>query len=175
MLHPISTHAPARGATGAAESAGADGADFNPRSRTGSDLGLLLRMSRRKYFNPRSRTGSDDNMTQATLYIGLFQPTLPHGERRAADCAAVRQRQISTHAPARGATRGKSRRHPVFDISTHAPARGATNAVRLLGLQVKISTHAPARGATGTTAPTATYGQFQPTLPHGERLGGQGR
>ena len=79
--------------------------------------------------------------------------------------------EISTHAPARGATRVQLDTGRNWCISTHAPARGATRMVlavlRELGdfnprpctrsdvgcssylrLTLLISTHAPARGAT---------------------------
>ena len=84
---------------------------------------------------------------------------------------AVKACQVSTHAPARGATPFVSARDVLTVVSTHAPARGATrptassailparfqltrprgarperNTILLLG--TKVSTHAPARGAT---------------------------
>ncbi len=124
--------------------------NFNPRSRTGSDLhpkpGSLLH----PYFNPRSRTGSDQPaafpalsavisthapaqgatvlMCRISALVILFQPTLPHRERRGA---------------------GLNRQFAVY-ISTHAPAQGATCCL----------THHP--------MPTSP---FQPTLPHRERPG----
>ena len=59
--------------------------------------------------------------------IELFQPTLPHGERLAQQAMQKTDEEISTHAPARGATLFVA---SVFiyqcNISTHAPARGAT-------------------------------------------------
>ena len=83
----------------------------------------------------------------------------------------------------------------VCDISTHAPARGATNLdgktenagdkfqptlphgerldlCELYSKTSPISTHAPARGATsaGDVRGNREKVSFQPTLPHGERL-----
>ncbi len=80
--------------------------------------------------------------------------------------------EISTHAPARGATSAHLSRTARMQISTHAPARGATidggydengheflltplrEGRRGAGMkfykQITISTHAPARGATGS-------------------------
>ena len=56
---------------------------------------------------------------------------------------------ISTHAPARGATIDAMNCGFRSIISTHAPARGATLSVFQLDAgQIGISTHAPARGAT---------------------------
>ena len=77
-------------------------------------------------FNPRSRKGSDYFL-------------------RRLRCGPI----ISTHAPARGATRTEVVPYQSIEISTHAPARGAT-IVRLghFFIVCYISTHAPARGAT---------------------------
>ena len=102
----VSIHAPAWGATPTVLAALAVMWGFNPRSRMGSDVkGLAMR---RKFdsFNPRSRMGSDPlkkSMNDATACFnprsrmgsdniqmkfkiwskGVFQSTLPHGERLA--------------------------------------------------------------------------------------------
>ncbi len=88
--------------------------------------------------------------------------------------------KISTHAPARGATKRIVNAAKEYKISTHAPARGATYVDRsrlpeeqifqptllheerpLLRLRIprcrKISTHAPARGATDLIRYTALH------------------
>ena len=100
---------------------------FNPRSRTGSDLGLTYPGIRcNSDFNPRSRTGSDPPMrrsarsstaisthapAQGATLAGsagggrpVFQPTLPHRERREPGYTTDGSNGISTHAPAQGAT-----------------------------------------------------------------------
>ena len=57
--------------------------------------------------------------------------------------------EISTHAPAGGATSISTAALAVSSISTHAPAGGATQpALQLLLSGLQISTHAPAGGAT---------------------------
>ena len=56
------------------------------------------------------------------------------------------------------------------DISTHAPAQGATSVPSALPQASSISTHAPAQGATVVTAADMSGIIFQPTLPHRERL-----
>ena len=99
----ISIHAPARGATCVTPSAFTISADFNPRSREGSDA---IRQGHREpfsYFNPRSREGSD-----LPPWILLYSS------------------KISIHAPARGATFPRGHDRHVDRISIHAPARGAT-------------------------------------------------
>src|SRR5687767_2640955 len=101
-------------------------------------------------FNSRSRARSD------AVPAGAFDPL-----------------EVSTHAPARGATglrlyaaahrarfnsRSRARSDgapsatfpPQLAVSTHAPARGATTpALRTLRRR-RVSTHAPARGATSS-------------------------
>ena len=149
--------------------------DFNPRSRKGSDLFVLLPYSRRTYFNPRSRKGSDLR-----------------------DANKITKRvPISIHAPARGATRYSLIYYACSSISIHAPARGATweqfkadvataifqstlpQGERLFcaaggPVDNKISIHAPARGATGMEPISVYLTQFQSTLPQGERQSGCG-
>ena len=100
---------------------------------------------------------------------------------------------ISIHAPTRGATPGTKLNtkwtqfqstlprgeRPYIDfthyklrcISIHAPARGATGAIQSFLGVIVISIHAPARGATRYMIAGETYpGEFQSTLPRGERL-----
>ncbi len=55
----ISIHAPARGATHKRLTSEDKLANFNPRSREGSDSGKGHIVARKKDFNPRSREGSD--------------------------------------------------------------------------------------------------------------------
>ena len=56
------------------------------------------------YFNPRSREGSDRYQFYIYSPLVQFQSTLPRGERRVYGKDGHRQRAISIHAPARGAT-----------------------------------------------------------------------
>ena len=78
----ISIHAPAKGATKQHRSTQPPNSYFNPRSREGSDTTSTSRTMQPSNFNPRSREGSD--MDAAEL------------ERM--------HRDISIHAPAKGAT-----------------------------------------------------------------------
>ena len=77
----ISIHAPARGATESNEGLFYLLYNFNPRSREGSDIPIVVYGLRLRDFNPRSREGSDMSQT--------------HEPQR---------RSISIHASARGAT-----------------------------------------------------------------------
>ena len=55
----VSTHAPARGATGIRKGQEGDRMSFNPRTRTGCDAECALPSSALRSFNPRTRTGCD--------------------------------------------------------------------------------------------------------------------
>ena len=79
-------------------------------------------------------------------HFGIFQSTLPHGERLHAQMVR-HMSMISIHAPTRGATYGATVCWLGFFISIHAPTRGATEVCLCIFL-----THV-----------------FQSTLPHGER------
>ena len=101
---------------------------------------------------------------------GLFQSTLPRGERRPMPFDPAIHPQVSIHAPARGATRHhnlQSLQYLCFNprsragsdnmeyvaqvnnlVSIHAPARGATTIQQRAYKPSKVSIHAPARGAT---------------------------
>ena len=78
----VSIHAPAWGATFAA--------DCRRRSRC--------------CFNPRARVGRDANSERSSLPAVAFQSTRPRGARRADDVQAPRSTAVSIHAPAWGAT-----------------------------------------------------------------------
>ena len=123
----LSIHAPVRGATFLISSTAAFSLPFNPRSRAGSDIisghrstGSMHfqstlpcgeRHSRhdiqfpRHAFNPRSRAGSDAKGSSTDNKISGFQSTLPCGERPDKDKIYERLRDLSIHAPVRGATR----------------------------------------------------------------------
>ena len=56
--------------------------NFNPRSREGSDKGNSVCNSAFQDFNPRSREGSDGTKVNTWMILYLFQSTLPRRERR---------------------------------------------------------------------------------------------
>ena len=108
----ISIHAPAWGATRGGAGAGGQSADFNPRSRMGSDWNPFLPLPANItisihapawgatnlavqhdipcfYFNPRSRMGSDHWDTGGYAKLGGFQSTLPHGERPVSSVSVI--------------------------------------------------------------------------------------
>ncbi len=103
-----------------------DARDFNPRSREGSDGCIRTDYPDARDFNPRSREGSDRGQCSITVYIPVFQSTLPRGERLMDSLGARDVYIISIHAPARGATTDYEVDNSLYLISIHAPARGAT-------------------------------------------------
>ena len=80
--------------------------------------------------------------------------------------------KISIHAPARGATGIPAAGRPSFRYF-NPRSREGSDGTRCLTfrIQPRISIHAPARGATRWVENRVRlYGQFQSTLPRGERL-----
>ena len=138
---PISIHAPARGATPLTSPSCIASANFNPRSREGSDSTLHISRYRHtisihapargatlqswhsyrslRNFNPRSREGSDELNAYERIRYLRFQSTLPRGERRTVTIADRDGNKISIHAPARGATSILSKIHPMFLTISH--------------------------------------------------------
>ena len=126
---------------------GGDQADFNPRSRTGSDYSRWSATSQVEISTHAPAQGA--TLGWATLpWPVIFQPTLPHRERPFSRRKDARESVISTHAPAQGATYANQRNGRPKRISTHAPAQGATLFSVWWTRLAEISTHAPAQGAT---------------------------
>ena len=194
---PVSTHAPARGATREHQSQTPIGLCFNPRAREGRDPPpLASNPSEGRRFNPRAREGRDATArpvkgfsgavsthapargaTSSEHYMLLqlaakFQPTRPRGARPAEALQQLIKAGLFQPTRPRGA-RPESREDQITlaAVSTHAPARGATSPRRCLpSTATVVSTHAPARGATFFAAPMhAPRYQFQPTRPRGAR------
>ena len=121
-------------------------ADFNPRSREGSDQWLPILFVHSKISIHAPARGATE-VFRITPSMKLFQSTLPRGERR-------------------------SRRQRLFEIariSIHAPASGATVTMVRMAKMVKISIHAPASGATLEVVEVVRRRVFQSTLPRVER------
>ena len=76
---------------------------FNPRTRTVRPIrpaSPCVRVG----FNPRTRTGCDSSFSKPVQTTWTFQPTHPHGVRPADRDYHIGSDEVSTHAPARGAT-----------------------------------------------------------------------
>ncbi len=122
---------------------------FDPRSREGSDIieatsplpstwfrSTLPRRERRCStptasccirFDPRSREGSDFSSGTSSGVSSGFDPR----SREGSDARHVRNwqafRDVSIHAPAKGATGSPCPQRGPVEVSIHAPAKGATS------------------------------------------------
>ncbi len=144
----VSTHAPARGATIPCQSFVLLQKGFNPRARTGRDRSRSTAPDRPACFNPRARTGRDTLRRRNCPFPLQFQPTRPHGARPAANLRSIAAAKFQPTRPHGARQPHRHRRGLGRDVSTHAPARGATAVAFLVAYAVAVSTHAPARGAT---------------------------
>ena len=120
-------------------------------------------------FNPRSREGSDHPLAPHRNTSHKFQSTLPRRERHYKGFTCKFTAKISIHAPAKGATRLLLGRTYKRRISIHAPAKGATCSSFLCCPVKQISIHAPAKGATLFCLARKPKTKFQSTLPRRER------
>ena len=143
---------------------------FNPRAREGRDIVCVGLDLRRRSFNPRAREGRDARIQRPGAQKELFQPTRPRGARP--DSNATYNISLGFNPRARegrdccGWTPRKRQ-----TVSTHAPARGATRDRHISCGGRRVSTHAPARGATCNMGPCEhRHLMFQPTRPRGARL-----
>ena len=167
----VSIHAPARGATRQRREAVPVRHSFNPRTRTGCDGSPLDYATIEQMFQSthphgvRQDTHSSRSMIcafQSThphgvrpmllwlySYNNVFQSTHPHGVRQSCSHKKRRKKNVSIHAPARGATCDHCYGYHYFTC---------------------VSIHAPARGATATLSITIQIPHlFQSTHPHGVR------
>ena len=103
-------------------------------------------------FNPRTREGCDSSDMLRDMFKEEFQSTHPRGVRPKFIFIFTYCRNVSIHAPARGATLPFEEKVKVFNVSIHAPARGATLIINDKANGIDVSIHAPARGATLLTA-----------------------
>ncbi len=101
-------------------------ADFNPRSREGSDcLSSILQMLL-WYFNPRSREGSDYQKFPLIPSTKGFQSTLPRRERLSFQYPANAALVFQSTLPRRERLNCTGCQCNGCYISIHAPAKGAT-------------------------------------------------
>ncbi len=185
----ISIHTPARGVTTAG--CPGNGADFNPHSRTGSDIDSLkiipfsvisihtpargvtvkrpLLSSRRQIsIHTPARGVTLRDVSQASYPLD-FNPHSRTGSDHFIALINSLYNKISIHTPARGVTSQFFYVKVQIQISIHTPARGVTNAKCIPLPGIAISIHTPARGVTQQIAFQRYLShKFQSTLPHGE-------
>jgi len=145
---------------------------FNPRAHTGRDGQTIGLGAVDACFNPRAHTGRDSATSWQSAMCFGFNPRAHTGRDRNIVKTLEHVREVSIHAPTRGATSRAPCRYRCaacfnprahtgrdecaetlgadqIDVSIHAPTRGATAA--LLGCGSNhglVSIHAPTRGAT---------------------------
>ena len=79
-------------------------------------------------------------------------------------------KNISIHAPAKGATSGKNYSARIWKFQSTLPRRERQVRSQQYSTEKTISIHAPAKGATSLHSPRSPlYAEFQSTLPRRER------
>ena len=144
---------------------------FNPRTRTGCDLGTqstpLVCMqvsihapargatgartksaSRWTSFNPRTRTGCDCPAEPVSACRSQFQSTHPHGVRHTLSQLSANIYMFQSTHPHGVRLLSLIAPMSALSVSIHAPARGATIMEATEEYLAHVSIHAPARGAT---------------------------
>ncbi len=167
---PVSIHAPARGATWPCLVRRAPRPGFNPRARTGRDLGRWASLSPPWRFNPRARTGRDSQQYFALLRLVVFQSTRPHGARRGEVSAEEPLDVVSIHAPARGATASTNTSASVREFQSTRPHGARPHHLARMLRGGIVSIHAPARGATVNICRNITLRIASMQVIHHERL-----
>ena len=124
--HPISIHAPPRGATSGSAHSGFIGCYFNSRPSARGDSAIRSAHHPSTHFNSRPSARGDERAEIARNTADKFQFTPLREGRRARRDRTQHRRQISIHAPPRGATNEVIRQRKKRNISIHAPPRGAT-------------------------------------------------
>ena len=104
QLHPVSIHAPARGATIFDLSSDQAALVSIHAPARGATRWYTKAPARRDSFNPRARKGRDDWMVSDVAAWFQFQSTRPQGARPRGDAEIRVAVDVSIHAPARGAT-----------------------------------------------------------------------
>ena len=144
---------------------------FNSRTREGCDRRISSATPRRIRFNSRTHEGCDASHVASVGASSGFQFTHPRGVRRVRLRARGTERDVSIHAPARGATaileyvktkvkflfthpRGvrritlTNRQHPTRFNSRTREGCDARKSANRHDYRRIVSIHAPARGAT---------------------------
>jgi len=187
----VSTHAPARGATRDNRIDIAGYAGFNPRTRTGCDELFIAIPRTRTCFNPRTRTGCDSYSLGCVWESRCFNPRTRTGcdTSGRADPPLDLSFNPRTRTGCDGACIATSYLH--IPVSTHAPARGATRISHIFSVYLQFQPTHPhgvrrhsgqhskatrgfnPRTRTGCDPENDTQilsnSLFQPTHPHGVR------
>ena len=143
----VSIHAPARGATSNTALLCIVYIGFNPRTRTGCDIGSPFGQRISVTVSIHAPARGATRLTPLRLTLLKFQSTHPHGVRRASIKNLLRQFSFNP------------RTRTGCDVGIDDSRLGSY-----------VSIHAPARGATDAGFNAADTTVFQSTHPHGVRL-----
>ena len=135
---------------------------FNPRARMGRDFTFYHHVNKKQSFNPRARMGRDPllrYLVDVPVDVSTHAPAW--GATHDIKWIGTEQK-VSTHAPAWGATETWVRRRVALQVSTHAPAWGATNAARRV-LKISRCFNPRARMGRDSDHPTHGPGEFVST------------
>ena len=165
----VSIHAPAGGATETRRSAWPRARGFNSRSRGGSDLSLSGKPWKKPSFNSRSRGGSDSMIVLICLLLGVFQFTLPRGERPDVGSSEVALILFQFTLPRGERPPGRSARRPAPSFNSRS--RGGSDWAIAAAIRLLAGFNSRSRGGSDDS-PGRGFGplwEFQFTLPRGER------
>ena len=169
LLHEVSIHAPARGATKSYIRPIIKEVTFQftlPRGERLKSSPEPMCLLSFQFTLPRGERLSFFFRAESSL---RFQFTLPRGERQGCRCSRCRgARRFNSRS------REGSDRSGVSDIQSglcfNSRSREGSDVPSVKSEQVLVvSFHAPARGATGLDSPKIVHQWFQFTLPRGER------
>ena len=169
----VSIHAPAKGATGRVSTSRRSAPRFDPRPREGGDPRTSSGCATACSFDPRPREGGDMPCAPRSSGCGLFRSTPPRRGRRASASSRRPSARFRSTPPRRGRLRDPETGALTRDVSIHAPAKGATFGTRSRGRQSNRFDPRPREG--GDLLPVMKFGKhkgmFRSTPPRrGRRI-----
>jgi|GEM_PF-214996 len=163
----ISIHAPAKGATVYSQTiTGTTAISIHAPAKGATQDRWPSGYKRESFQSTHPRRVRHDARFSEDGQVEVFQSTHPRRVRRGGERHRI-HREISIHAPAKGATAAAASASVLDVISIHAPAKGATCEMGYnLPYKKIISIHAPAKGATRpATRSRRMSSGFQSTHP----------
>ncbi len=166
----VSTHAPARGATWLRLQRSSKCVFQPTRPRGARQRGHECRPAADLCFNPRALEGRDRRHGGRRAMTAAFQPTRPRGARRAPGQPPIRRRLRFNPRAREGRDLVVAVQAAAQEVSTHAPARGATIEF-IAGIHSAFGFNPRAREGRDqlTIVEQLMAERFQPTRPRGAR------
>ena len=170
MSAGISIHAPPRGATALSVQHQKRQVNFNSRPSARGDEFPLNAGSPFLYFNSRP-SARGDPLDRLTLSFPFYFNSRPSARGDSSGIRVCRHKNISIHAPPRGATSSVAHTAGDSNISIHAPPRGATTAAQnvVQGYLFQFTPLREGRRMTRCISSFASSFQFTP-LREGRRM-----